>query len=156
VADRERFSGARVLIVGGRLSAFETAALLAEAGAERVDIVHRHAPPCFTMADWSFIEPLTQAIVSSPGWYRRLPEASRQAIERRFCAEGRLKLEPWLAPRLARAGIRRWPLRHRVRGHAGLRAVRRLRAGKHGGRHDHRRRPRVRVEHARADRQLAA
>jgi FAD-dependent urate hydroxylase len=105
----ERFSGARVLIVGGRQSAFETAALLAELGAERVDIVHRHAPPRFTPADWRFVEPLMEATQRWPGWFRRLTTADRQAIERRFWAEGRLKLEPWLTPRLARAQIQRWP-----------------------------------------------
>ena len=36
-------SGARVLIVGGRQSAYEWAALLSEHGAEHIDVVHRHA-----------------------------------------------------------------------------------------------------------------
>jgi FAD-dependent urate hydroxylase len=54
----DRLVGARVLLAGGRQSAFETAALLAESGAERVDVVHRHDPPRFTAADWSFVEPL--------------------------------------------------------------------------------------------------
>jgi thioredoxin reductase len=109
LARLERFAGARVLIVGGRQSAFETAALLAERGAERVDIVHRHDPPSFTTADWGFVEPLIEASVRWPGWFRALPSAEREAIDRRFWAEGRLKLEPWLAPRLARPEIRRWP-----------------------------------------------
>jgi cation diffusion facilitator CzcD-associated flavoprotein CzcO len=108
VAQPERFAGARVLIVGGRQSAFETAALLAEAGAERIDIVHRHDPPRFTAANWRFVEPLMEATLRWPGWFRTLPTAQRQAIERRFWAEGRLKLEPWLIPRLARSEIRRW------------------------------------------------
>jgi FAD-dependent urate hydroxylase len=108
LARLERFAGARCLIVGGRQSAFETAALLAEAGAERVDVVHRHDPPRFTAADWGFVEPLIEATVRWPGWFRRLPPAEREAIERRFWAEGRLKLEPWLAPRLARHQVRRW------------------------------------------------
>jgi NAD(P)H-nitrite reductase large subunit len=46
--------------------------------------------------------------VRTARWFRRLPAARRQAIERRFWAEGRLKLEPWLTPRLARREIRRW------------------------------------------------
>jgi len=108
VAQPHRFAGARVLIVGGRQSAFETAALLAEAGAERVDIVHRHAPPAFTASDWDFVEPLMKTTLRRPGWFRSLPNLERQALERRFWAEGRLKLEPWLAPRLARREIRRW------------------------------------------------
>ncbi len=109
LARLERFDGARVLIVGGRQSAFETAALLAESGAERVDVVHRHDPPRFTTADWGFVEPLMEASVRWPGWFGRLAPAHRGAIERRFWREGRLKLEPWLAPRLARPQIRRWP-----------------------------------------------
>jgi cation diffusion facilitator CzcD-associated flavoprotein CzcO len=108
VAQPDRLAGARVLIVGGRQSAFETAALLAEAGAERVDIVHRHAPPAFTAADWGFVEPLMDATLRWPGWFRSRSTPERQALERRFWAEGRLKLEPWLAPRLARPEIRRW------------------------------------------------
>jgi hypothetical protein len=96
------------LIVGGRQSAFETAALLAESGAERVDIVHRHDPPRFMEADWGFVEPLMKATLRWPGWFRSLPTPEREAIERRFWAEGRLKLEPWLTPRLARPEIRRW------------------------------------------------
>jgi cation diffusion facilitator CzcD-associated flavoprotein CzcO len=109
LARLERFAGARCLIVGGRQSAFETAALLAERGAERVDVVHRHDPPRFTAADWGFVEPLIAATVTRPGWFRSLATGQRQAIERRFWAEGRLKLEPWLSPRLARPEIRRWP-----------------------------------------------
>jgi FAD-dependent urate hydroxylase len=108
LARLERFAGARILIVGGRQSAFETAALLAESGAERVDVVHRHESPRFTPADWRFVEPLMEATMRWPGWFRTLPTAQREAIERRFWAEGRLKLEPWLAPRLARPEIRRW------------------------------------------------
>lgn len=103
-----RLAGARCLIVGGRQSAFETAALLAEAGAERVDVVHRQAAPRFTHADWGFVEPLVERTLRWPGWFRTLPAAQRSAIERRFWAEGRLKLEPWLTPRLARPEIRRW------------------------------------------------
>jgi FAD-dependent urate hydroxylase len=104
----EELAGARSLIVGGRQSAFEWAALLAERGAERVDIVHRHDPPDFAPADWGFVEPLIDATLNSPGWFRSLSAAQRESISRRFWAEGRLKLEPWLAPRLARPEIHRW------------------------------------------------
>jgi cation diffusion facilitator CzcD-associated flavoprotein CzcO len=107
LAQPSRLAGARVLIVGGRQSAFETAALLAESGAERVDILHRHDPPSFTAADWGFVEPLMKATLRWPGWFRSLPGPRRDALERRFWAEGRLKLEPWLTARLARREIRR-------------------------------------------------
>jgi cation diffusion facilitator CzcD-associated flavoprotein CzcO len=91
---------ARVLIVGGRQSAFEWAALLADAGAAAVHVVHRHDPPSFETSDWTFVDELMDKTISIPGWFRGLPGAERDAIAQRFWAEGRLKLEPWLTPRL--------------------------------------------------------
>jgi cation diffusion facilitator CzcD-associated flavoprotein CzcO len=44
------FAEARVAIIGGRQSAYEWAALLAEHGAEHVDVVHRHPVPEFANA----------------------------------------------------------------------------------------------------------
>jgi FAD-dependent urate hydroxylase len=95
-----RFAGQRVLIVGGRQSAFESAALLAEAGATRVHVCHRHETPSFTASDWSWVDPLVEQIGNEPGWYRGLPAVDREALNARFWAEGRLKLEPWLGPRV--------------------------------------------------------
>jgi lysine/ornithine N-monooxygenase len=43
----DQLAGARVLIVGGRQSAYEWAALILEHGAERIEIVHRHDVPRF-------------------------------------------------------------------------------------------------------------
>jgi FAD-dependent urate hydroxylase len=97
--------GRRVLIVGGRQSAFEWAALLAEAGAERVDVVYRHETPEFTASDWSFVDEQLAATRRTRGWFRSLPEAERAAIARRFWQVGRLQLEPWLAPRIASANL---------------------------------------------------
>jgi FAD-dependent urate hydroxylase len=96
----ERLEGARVLIVGGRQSAFESAALLAEAGAAAVYVVHRHDPPGFETSHWAFVDELMDNTIRIPGWFRRLPSAEREAIALRFWEEGRLKLEPWLAGRL--------------------------------------------------------
>ena len=98
----ERFAGQRVLIVGGRQSAFEWAALLAEAGARSVYVCHRHETPSFTSSDWSWVDPLVERIGNEPGWYRRLPNSERETLNARFWAEGRLKLEPWLGPRVHR------------------------------------------------------
>jgi thioredoxin reductase len=95
-----RFRGRRCLIIGGRQSAYEWAALLAEAGAERVHISHRHAQPHFEASDWSWVATMIDATASERGWWRNLPEAEREAIRQRFWAEGRLKLEPWLPARL--------------------------------------------------------
>jgi lysine/ornithine N-monooxygenase len=103
--EAERFAGQRVLIVGGRQSAFELAALLAEAGATAVHVCHRHATPVFAASDWSWVGPLLERIGNEPGWYRGLSDAQRESLNARFWAEGRLKLEPWLGPRVDRAAI---------------------------------------------------
>jgi cation diffusion facilitator CzcD-associated flavoprotein CzcO len=109
VVDLARFAGRRVMIVGGRQSAFEWAALLDEAGAASIDLSYRHETPAFAAADWSWVPPIVDAMVENPGWYRRLTEEEKTAVSRRLWAEGRLKLEPWLAPRLASERIRLWP-----------------------------------------------
>jgi cation diffusion facilitator CzcD-associated flavoprotein CzcO len=100
-----RFGGQRVLIVGGRQSAFESAALLAEAGATTVHVCHRHEIPSFTPSDWSWVDPLVERIGNEPGWYRGLSDVERDALDARFWAEGRLKLEPWLGPRVRHDAI---------------------------------------------------
>ena len=105
----EHLEGARLLIVGGRQSAFEWAALLAEAGAADVYVVHRHDPPSFETSHWSFVDELMDNTIRVPGWFRRLPAAERDAIGRRFWGEGRLKLEPWLTPRLPEGVVHRRP-----------------------------------------------
>ena len=101
----DRYAGQRILVVGGRQSALESAALLAEAGASAVHVCHRHETPVFARSDWSWIEPTLDRIENEPDWYRRLSEAERDALNDRFMAEGRLKLEPWLGPRLDRREI---------------------------------------------------
>jgi len=103
----EELRGKRVLIVGGRQSAFEWAALLADEGAAEVHVVHRHDPPDFAPADWSFVDPLMELTVGVPGWFRGLPQEEREAVAKRFWAEGRLKLEPWLTPRLTSPAVSR-------------------------------------------------
>jgi cation diffusion facilitator CzcD-associated flavoprotein CzcO len=105
----EHLRDARVLIVGGRQSAFEWAALLAEAGAVCVHVVHRHDAPSFEASDWTFVDDHMDSTVSIPGWFRRLPDAEREAIAQRFWGEGRLKLEPWLTPRLPEGVVHRRP-----------------------------------------------
>jgi cation diffusion facilitator CzcD-associated flavoprotein CzcO len=100
---------ARVLIVGGRQSAYEWAALLAEHGAERVDIVHRHDVPRFERVSWGFCDVLVEQTLARPTWWRTLPSAERTAIERRFWEVGRLTLEWWLLPRLTGERFHRRP-----------------------------------------------
>ncbi len=97
-------AGRRVLILGGRQSAFEWAALLAEAGAERVDVVYRHDTPAFTESDWSFVDDLLAETRRTRGWFRGLPEAERTR-DRPALLAGR----PPAARALARAPDRRAP-----------------------------------------------
>lgn len=101
--------GARVLIVGGRQSAYEWAALAGEHGAERVDIVHRHGVPRFDRVSWTFTDPYLEQTLAAPGWWRALPRPRRDAIAREFWQAGRLTLEWWLAPRLQGGRFRRHP-----------------------------------------------
>jgi thioredoxin reductase len=46
---------------------------------------------------------------TDPGWYRRLPPAEKEQLNRRFWEEGRQKLEPWLASRIDYPNIHLYP-----------------------------------------------
>jgi cation diffusion facilitator CzcD-associated flavoprotein CzcO len=105
----DAFRGQRCLIVGGRQSAFEWAALLHEHGAAAIHLSYRHDTPQFQPSDWSWVSPLVDAMVEDPGWFRRLAAEEKQALNQRFWAEGRLKLEPWLKPRIDHDTIMLWP-----------------------------------------------
>jgi FAD-dependent urate hydroxylase len=94
------FAGARVLIVGGRQSAYEWAALAGEHGAEKIDIVHRHDVPRFARVSWKFVDPYVDQTLAIPGWWRTLRSSEQAAIARKFWEVGRLTLEWWLTPRL--------------------------------------------------------
>ena len=107
--DFTRFARQRMVIVGGRQSAFEWAALLADGDAEEVHVVYRHDTPEFIASDWHFVDPLMDLTATVPGWFRHLPPEEREAVAKRFWAEGRLKLEPWLTPRLDKPSVHRWP-----------------------------------------------
>jgi FAD-dependent urate hydroxylase len=110
----EELRDARVLIVGGRQSAYEWAALLGDHGAGRVDIVHRHDVPRFERVSWKFVDAYVEATVSMHGWWRSLTQAEQEAIARQFWEVGRLTLEWWLTPRLADDRFHRWPGTHVV------------------------------------------
>ena len=103
------FEGSRVLIVGGRQSAFEWAALIAEEASAEVEIAFRHDCPRFERSDWGFVDVLLEQTARVRGWFRRLSRRERQAIAERFWAEGRLRLEPWLEPRITRSAVRLSP-----------------------------------------------
>lgn len=129
-ADFVDFSGAkgkRFAIVGGRQSAYEWAALLHEAGAASVDVIHRHRTPHFEPADWSWTMPVVERIARDPEWYRALDDAQKRKIAFRLWLEGRGKLEPWLAPRLDAPTVRSRPFRMIADSDAGPNGAIRLR-----------------------------
>lgn len=105
---------ARVLIVGGRQSAYEWAALAGDHGAARVDIVHRHEVPRFGRVSWKFVDEHIESTLRIHGWWRSLSPADQMVIDRQFWEVGRLSLEWWLAPRLAGERFVRWPGTHVV------------------------------------------
>jgi FAD-dependent urate hydroxylase len=105
----EEMAGQRVLIVGGRQSAYEWAALIREHGAERIDVVHRHEVPHFERVSWKFVDAHVEHTVRVRGYWRKLPAREQEAIARRFWEVGRLTLEQWLVPRLQWDGLHRWP-----------------------------------------------
>jgi cation diffusion facilitator CzcD-associated flavoprotein CzcO len=109
LVDFRSLAGKRCLIVGGRQSAFEWAALIAEAGAESVELTFRHDTPRFVASDWSFSDAMIESTLRVPGWFHRLNSSEREEVQKRFWTAGRLQIEPWLWPRINKKNIRLWP-----------------------------------------------
>jgi thioredoxin reductase len=105
----EPLAGRRCLVIGGRQSAFEWTALMVEAGVAQVHVAFHHETPQFAPSDWTWVDPHMQQTLEVRGWFRHLPQAERESIERRFWEEGRLKLEPGLAPRISKPNVKLWP-----------------------------------------------
>jgi len=105
----DELAGARVLIVGGRQSAYEWAALIGEHGAERIDVVHRHDVPRFERVSWRFVDPHVERTLEVPGYWRGLAKSEQDAIALQFWEVGRLTLEQWLTPRLDPERVTRRP-----------------------------------------------
>ena len=103
--DFEFFRDKRVLIVGGRQSAFEWAALIREKGADETHITHRHATPQFVESDWSWVQPMVRRTLEDHGWWRRSTPDEQEKIRNDFWAAGRLSLEAWLGPRVHQPNI---------------------------------------------------
>jgi thioredoxin reductase len=115
LVDFRGLRGKRCLILGGRQSAFEWAALLNEAGAAAVHVSYRHESPSFQASDWSWVNPLVDAMVEDPHWFRRLSQQEKDAVSRRLWAEGRAKIEPWLESRVMKRTVTLWPKTHIAR-----------------------------------------
>jgi lysine/ornithine N-monooxygenase len=104
-----QLEGKSCLILGGRQSAFEWAALLAEAEARAIHLAYRHETPAFVEADWSWVNTIVDEMGDNPGWYRHLSDAEKKEVSYRLWAEGRLKLEPWLKDRITNEQVHLWP-----------------------------------------------
>ena len=107
--DFSNSAGKRYLIIGGRQSAFEWAALLLEAGAAAVHLSHRHDSPAFAEADWSWVNRIVDGMVANPNWFRTLSQKEKDEVSHKLWVEGRLKIEPWLDPRLRDDRVHVWP-----------------------------------------------
>jgi lysine/ornithine N-monooxygenase len=109
LTDMKTMQGKRCLILGGRQSAFEWAALLNEAGAAAIHISHRHNSPSFTASDWSWVNPIVDNMEYEPEWFRNLSAEEKVSLSKKLWAEGRLKIEPWLETRIMNQNIKLWP-----------------------------------------------
>lgn len=103
--DMDAFRGKRVLLIGGRQSAFESAALLREAGAQQIHLSYRHDTPRFEEADWSWVESIVEHMVDQPTWFGELSDQEQEQYRYKLWAEGRLKIEPWLKERVYQSGV---------------------------------------------------
>jgi hypothetical protein len=111
LVDFAPLKGRRCLVVGDRQSAFEWAALInGESGCE-VHVIFRHDMPRFAPIDWSWIDSHIAETLDSPGWYRKLTEYERSAVDQHFWEEAKEKLDPWLWDRLGADTILSWPHR---------------------------------------------
>jgi cation diffusion facilitator CzcD-associated flavoprotein CzcO len=117
-ADLARFSGRRVVVVGGGQSAVETAALLAEAGAE-AELLHR-GPAIRWLGRGHWLRkrhpavrrlfypptdvgpPVLNQIVARPDLFRRLPRPLQTRVA---CRSIRPAAAGWLRPRVSAVRI---------------------------------------------------
>lgn len=108
----EEFTGKRVLIIGGRQSAFEWTALLREKGAKQVHVCYRHDTPHFAAAHWGWVMDVVDKIGQHPAWFRELTTEGKEEYRYRLWAEGRLKVEPWLDERIHYSNVSLHPHTH--------------------------------------------
>lgn len=101
----EVFAQKRVLIIGGRQSAFEWTALLQEKGASEVHVSYRHDTPEFAVAHWDWVMDVVNNIGQHPTWFRELNSEDKEKYRYKLWAEGRLKVEPWLDERVHHSNV---------------------------------------------------
>ncbi|MFN8346890.1 MAG: NAD(P)-binding domain-containing protein [Spirosomataceae bacterium] len=101
----EEFTGKRVLLIGGRQSAFEWAALLRDKDAAHIHVSYRHDTPHFAEAHWGWVTDVVENIGQHPTWFRELSPKEKEDYRYRLWAEGRLKVEPWLEQRVRQSNV---------------------------------------------------
>lgn len=109
IPDFNQFAGKRCLIIGGRMSAFESAVLLNESDAKEIFVSYRHDTPDFTESDWSWVNDYLDRFITEPEWYKNLSDQGKAKLNQDFYKEGRLKMEPWLTPKLDKDNINLLP-----------------------------------------------
>jgi thioredoxin reductase len=109
LVDFRAVTGKRCAIIGGRQSAFEWAALMLDAGVAEIHLTYRHETPRFEPSNWTFTDSMIESTLRTRGWFRRLDPAKQAGIHKHFWEEGRLKLEPWLWPRVNQKNVKLWP-----------------------------------------------
>ncbi|MDW7691569.1 NAD(P)-binding domain-containing protein [Flammeovirgaceae bacterium SG7u.111] len=98
--DFHGYANKRILVVGGRQSAFEWATLLTENGCEKVTLSYPSSTPSFSKSNWGIADELVKKYEENPNWYYNLSQEKKSKIDQSFWKEGRLKIEPWLEERL--------------------------------------------------------
>ncbi len=111
--DFAELSGAHVVIVGGRQSAYEWAALIHEAGAEPSTSSTATSSRVSPQVSWAFVDEHIDRTLAEPDYWRPLPEA-RAHRDRPPLLGGRpAHARAWLEPRIA--GVHRPRRRARSR-----------------------------------------
>lgn len=101
----DEYAHKRVLIIGGRQSAFEWTALLGDKAVAQVHVSYRHETPQFAAANWAWVMDVVNTIGEQPTWFRSLNDEEKEHYRYRLWAEGRLKVEPWLDERVHQPNV---------------------------------------------------
>ena len=97
-----------VLIVGGRQSAFEWAALSSEAGADQVHLVYRHNTPKFKnseLIEWVEILKSIESLPTLCEIFSKCDQSIQEDIKAKFFSLGRAHIEGWLEDRINKKNI---------------------------------------------------
>jgi hypothetical protein len=69
-------------------------------GAKEVHLSYRHETPSFAYPDWSWLREIIDGTSEDRAWFRQLSTEQQTSVRKRLWEEARLKVEPWVKPRL--------------------------------------------------------